>query len=162
MSTIQSPLDTPSAPESYNDLRYQKDNGLYEMFLTWHKRLNRMRYFKRLLALGITATVLLMIIVATTSNTLSPDAAIVSGSINSDEFALSTGGSLLFMLVFFASWVSHYMLMIRRLHDLNKTGWLALLVLVPVVNVFFALYLLFAPGSVGANDYGADPLECVE
>lgn len=159
MANIQSSL---SESDGYNDLRYQKDNGLYEMFLTWHKRLNRMRYFKRVFALGMVAFVLLIIIMATTTVPVSPDAAIVSGTINDEGFSLSTGGSLLFILVFCGAWVSHYMLMIRRLHDLDKTGWLALLVLVPVVNAFFVLYLFFAPGTVGANDYGADPIECVD
>lgn len=53
------------------------------------------------------------------------------------------------------------MLMIRRLHDLNKTGWLCLIMLIPVINTLFGIYLLFAPGTVGYNDYGADPVEGV-
>jgi uncharacterized membrane protein YhaH (DUF805 family) len=36
---------------------------------------------------------------------------------------------------------------IRRLHDLNLTSLLALLSFVPLVNVIFFLYLLFAPGQ---------------
>ncbi|RZA00600.1 MAG: DUF805 domain-containing protein [Moraxellaceae bacterium] len=43
---------------------------------------------------------------------------------------------------------------VRRLHDLNKTGWLTLLWLVPLINIIFLLYLMAAKGSVGANDYG--------
>lgn len=43
---------------------------------------------------------------------------------------------------------------IRRLHDLNKTGWLSLLFLVPLVNIVFGLYVLFAKGSQGVNNYG--------
>lgn len=46
---------------------------------------------------------------------------------------------------------------VKRLHDLDKSGWLYLLVLVPVVNFVFALYLLFADGTVGPNQYGDDP-----
>lgn len=43
---------------------------------------------------------------------------------------------------------------IRRLHDLNKTGWLTLLWLVPVINLIFMVYLMAAKGTVGANDFG--------
>ena len=43
------------------------------------------------------------------------------------------------------------------LHDLNKSGWLILLCCVPIVGWIFALYMLFADGTVGPNPYGADP-----
>ena len=45
----------------------------------------------------------------------------------------------------------------RRLHDLNQSGWLVLVYLVPLINLFFALYLLFAPGTKGSNQYGLQP-----
>lgn len=44
--------------------------------------------------------------------------------------------------------------MVRRLHDRNHSGWLILLMLVPIINLFFALYLLFAKGTLGANNFG--------
>lgn len=43
---------------------------------------------------------------------------------------------------------------IRRLHDLNQSGWLSLLILVPLVNVFFMLYVMIAPGTKGSNNFG--------
>lgn len=43
---------------------------------------------------------------------------------------------------------------VRRLNDLNRSGWLALLLLVPVISNFFPLYLMFASGDTGRNDYG--------
>lgn len=46
---------------------------------------------------------------------------------------------------------------VRRLHDLDKSGWLALLMIVPFVNFIFGLYLLFAKGSPDDNKYGAPP-----
>lgn len=42
----------------------------------------------------------------------------------------------------------------RRLNDMNRVGWWALLSLIPGVNVLFHLYLMFAEGNNGANDYG--------
>ncbi|WP_294034099.1 DUF805 domain-containing protein [uncultured Moraxella sp.] len=43
---------------------------------------------------------------------------------------------------------------IRRLHDLGKTGWMSLLLLVPLVNLILLLYLLFAKGEPLPNQYG--------
>lgn len=45
----------------------------------------------------------------------------------------------------------------RRLNDLNKSGWFALLLLVPIVNLALSLWLLFGPGDQGANHYGPAP-----
>ncbi len=44
---------------------------------------------------------------------------------------------------------------IKRLHDLDKTGWLYLLGIVPVVNFFFAIYLIVWKGTPGDNKYGS-------
>lgn len=45
----------------------------------------------------------------------------------------------------------------KRSHDTDKSGWLILLGLIPVVNFVLALYMLFADGTVGPNRYGLDP-----
>lgn len=44
---------------------------------------------------------------------------------------------------------------VRRLHDLNRTGWWYLLIIVPGPNVVLALMLLLAPGTTGPNRYGS-------
>lgn len=46
-------------------------------------------------------------------------------------------------------------LMVKRLHDINMSGWFALLMLVPVVGSFFALYMMLRPGKAEANRFGA-------
>lgn len=43
---------------------------------------------------------------------------------------------------------------IRRLHDMNRSGWLILLFLLPVVNILLGLYLLLGSGTAGVNNYG--------
>ncbi|MDF2445098.1 MAG: hypothetical protein K0S46_334 [Moraxellaceae bacterium] len=47
----------------------------------------------------------------------------------------------------------------RRLNDMNQSGWLSLLMLVPLVNLIMALLLLFWPGSAGSNNYGPRPVK---
>ncbi|NHZ78685.1 DUF805 domain-containing protein [Massilia sp. CCM 8695] len=45
----------------------------------------------------------------------------------------------------------------RRLHDMELSGWFGLLHLVPLVNLFFNLWMFFGPGAEGANKYGLPP-----
>jgi uncharacterized membrane protein YhaH (DUF805 family) len=52
-------------------------------------------------------------------------------------------------------------LQIRRLHDLDQSGWLMLLCMVPPINAFFALYVSFFPGSVAENKFGTIPKQRV-
>ena len=46
---------------------------------------------------------------------------------------------------------------VKRLHDVDKSGWLVVLLLIPIVNFILGLYMLFADGTVGPNRYGNDP-----
>ena len=48
-------------------------------------------------------------------------------------------------------------LMVRRLHDVGKSGWMILTLLIPVVGVFWLLVLMLTEGQQGANQYGLDP-----
>ncbi len=46
-------------------------------------------------------------------------------------------------------------IIIRRFHDRNKSGWFILLLLIPVVQFLTLLYLLFARGEQHANRFGS-------
>ncbi len=50
-----------------------------------------------------------------------------------------------------------YATYIKRLHDLGKSGWYALVVLIPLINLLFILYLGFVPGNTCVNKYGEKP-----
>lgn len=45
---------------------------------------------------------------------------------------------------------------VRRLHDVGKSGWWYLICFVPL-GVFYFLYLMLSAGQVGPNQYGEDP-----
>lgn len=45
---------------------------------------------------------------------------------------------------------------IRRCHDLNKSGFMFLLQIIPIIGWFFGLYLIFAKGTPGRNKYGEE------
>ena len=53
--------------------------------------------------------------------------------------------------------ISYLMLSIRRLHDLNKSGWLILIAIVPLIDIAFFIYLLACQGTRGDNDFGPEP-----
>jgi uncharacterized membrane protein YhaH (DUF805 family) len=46
---------------------------------------------------------------------------------------------------------------VRRLHDINKTGWLMLLGFIPVIGWILLIYWAVQPGDPGANQYGEPP-----
>ncbi|MEJ2632234.1 MAG: DUF805 domain-containing protein [Acidihalobacter sp.] len=54
--------------------------------------------------------------------------------------------------VFFA------LIAIRRLHDCNASGWWLLLIVVPLANVVFGLFLVLKAGSEGGNRFGSPRL----
>lgn len=59
--------------------------------------------------------------------------------------------TMLFVVSMFANAI---ILPIKRLHDINSSGWKVLLILVPIVNIIFAIYLLFCPGDKSDNRFG--------
>ncbi len=48
-------------------------------------------------------------------------------------------------------------LTVRRLHDTNRSGWWALLALLPVVGALGLLYFALLPGDAQTNDHGPSP-----
>lgn len=49
---------------------------------------------------------------------------------------------------------SMFVICIKRLHDLNKTGWISILLLFPVFNVLLIVYLALVKGVSKENNYG--------
>lgn len=70
---------------------------------------------------------------------------------------MGTLSTIAIVLVYVAYMVCLWILNIQRCHDLNKSGWFSLLLIVPAMNIFVALYMLFAPGTPGANAHGNRP-----
>lgn len=52
---------------------------------------------------------------------------------------------------------SNICLKIRRLHDINLPGTYYFILIIPLVNIFYGIYLYFALGTKGQNRYGSDP-----
>jgi len=46
---------------------------------------------------------------------------------------------------------------IRRLHDVGKSGWFLLIILIPIIGIIWLLILLCGEGIKGENKYGLNP-----
>ena len=46
----------------------------------------------------------------------------------------------------------------RRLHDTNKSGWLQLIWIIPILGWIAMIYLLVQPSDAGDNQFGAPPV----
>ena len=128
---------------------FQIDN-IREMFFSWEGRLNRKAYILRCLTLGLIMTaiyILLMVITFTTA----------AAQMGNDLPMMGAFGATYILYLPFI--ISGYLLAIRRLHDLNMSGFFCLLNFVPLVNIGLGLYLFFKKGTEGDNDYGSDPLD---
>ena len=115
---------------------YVPDKGIKEMFFRSDGRLNRMRYFLRSMVLGI-----IMLVIDFVAYLIDPDF-----------------GAIVMSFLPLAFMPSSVMLNIRRLHDLNYSGWFAIIAFIPIINLAIGLMLTFIPGTPGPNKYGADPL----
>lgn len=110
-------------------------NETKESFFSSYGRLRRSTYFWRSIVLGFLAYLM------------------YSGILNSynQNSNLILGLGLVAVLCF--GWIQT----VKRLHDLNQSGWLCLLQVIPIVNLAFGFYLIFYSGTKGPNQYGADP-----
>ena len=94
----------------------------------------------RLRAYSIAATLLLMVVMG------------IFGAVSA---AMQSQGLFWFGIVvgYGASIFFTVLLMIQRCHDCNWSGWLSVLMIVPLLNLMF----FFIPGTKGTNRYGAPP-----
>lgn len=51
--------------------------------------------------------------------------------------------------------------LIRRLHDVGKSGWWIFISLIPIIGGIWLLIFLFSDGVRGPNEYGPNPKEAL-
>lgn len=132
---MTNPYNAPTA-----DLSHVGENAAtYDpKMLSMSGRIGRLRYLAYTMVLGLLFSLVAGLLVA------------VLGVINP---LLMVIGIIAYIPVVGISFV----MSIRRLNDLDKTGWLCLLSLVPFVNILFAIWVIFFPGDKGENSYGPPP-----
>lgn len=62
--------------------------------------------------------------------------------------------ALLLGLWILVNLVPSFSLFVRRMHDRNVSGWMALLFIIPTLGSFIMLFLTLLPGTPGVNTYG--------
>lgn len=65
---------------------------------------------------------------------------------------LAAIASVLFLIAIFIPSIA---ISVRRLHDINRSGWFMLLHLVPAIGSLVVLVMNLIPGNKGSNDFGA-------
>lgn len=128
---------------------------LKKLFAIYQGRIPRSVYWLTLIA---------VLVFAKLFDFLTADVAEVSFSQGEDgEFSAgysqSSSIGLLDLIVALALFAITFLVYIKRLHDMDKSGWFSLLMLIPVVNIAVGFFWLgFVKGTDGPNQYGADPL----
>ena len=120
-------------------------------FLSLSGRIGRMRYF--VYAAGLTLLFYLVMGIAA--------ALVIPGIMSAGQSAIGVGAviiGLIVMVGLIALMGMSWGYMVRRLNDINASGWLSLLMLVPIANLVLGLVMLFKRGSEGRNQYGAAPV----
>lgn len=70
-----------------------------------------------------------------------------------------TGTGRIFGLLFvLASLIPSIAIAVRRLHDIDKSGWWYLINLIPLIGGIVLIVFLASKGTVGDNKFGSDPL----
>lgn len=75
-----------------------------------------------------------------------------TGTIGNMAFAILIIGFLAILVPYLA-------VQVRRFHDQDRSGWFALLNLIPYIGPFIVLVMMALPETEGANQYGPDPAE---
>lgn len=116
-------------------------------------RIGRQTYFWRMAAISLGSLVVVWLIGTwygvTLANSLPEGVDLVSMA--------ETAGAQIFLLVGFLAQAFVIPQETKRLHDLNISGWYQLVFAIPVIGQLFHLYVLFCPGTIGANDFGQPP-----
>lgn len=110
-------------------------------------RIRRLPYF--LYGLGIGVVYLVLSIIMTLALGMGPQG---------PEPSIGAGmgivyGIFIFLVIIVLTYAS-FILIIKRLHDLDHSGWFSLVSLVPLLNFLMVIYLLFFKGTDGPNRFG--------
>ena len=69
-----------------------------------------------------------------------------------------SGHGLLSTVFSLAMLVPNIAVTVRRLHDVDKSGWWLLIGIIPIIGGIWLLVLFCTKGTDGDNRFGADPL----
>lgn len=62
-----------------------------------------------------------------------------------------------YLIYSLAALIPNLAVSVRRLHDTNKSGWMLLIGLIPIIGSIILIVFFCTEGTQGPNQYGADP-----
>ncbi len=77
-------------------------------------------------------------------------------------FVIPILGLASYLIYAFAIFFPNLALLVRRLHDTNRSGWNLLFSFIPLAGFIIMLVFLTEEGTLGHNQYGPDPKEFIE
>lgn len=140
-------IDNPYKAPSSNVSQTQDSQPYQPKIFSAQGRIGRLRY----LAYGVISYLVMIPFFAL--------AGFLAAMLKGDSSEFSLVGLSILGLVYVGLLVFMFILAKRRLNDLNQSGWLSLLLLIPLVNFIIGLWLIFAPGKKQANNYGPHPIK---
>ncbi len=81
---------------------------------------------------------------------------------NSEEGSIGTLGGLIYGIITLyslATAIPSLAVLVRRIHDIGKSGWSLLIGFIPIVGTLIVLVWLFTDSQQGNNKWGANPKE---
>lgn len=63
------------------------------------------------------------------------------------------------MITYLILFLPSLTVLIRRLHDTDRTGWWVLILLIPIIGILVILYFMIIEGTKGPNRFGNMPVD---
>lgn len=84
---------------------------------------------------------------------------VVIGFIATASISAAIGGnSYILIIIFFLAMIIPYLaVVVRRLHDVGKSGWFFFIRFIPIVGGIWLFVLFCTDSSFGTNEYGPNP-----
>ena len=108
-------------------------------------RINRVQYLKYKLALFAFGLVLILaaLLIGNVFNLIAPVVGFIATM-------------FLMLVAALPIFLGDILLGVRRLHDMNLTGWFMVLMFIPYINLLFTAFLFCWKGNDGKNEYDID------
>lgn len=91
--------------------------------------------------------------------------AMVLDNVFGSTFEMGYGMSLpygyIYVLYTLAVLIPGLAVVVRRLHDVGKSGWMYFIVLIPLIGAIWLLVLLATDSKPGTNKWGENPKEAI-
>ena len=89
--------------------------------------------------------------------TICVQSAILAQLIGAEQASLYRLASAIGPAILLVTLYSNLAVSVKRLHDVGYSGFLALALLIPFVNLAFSVWVGVLPGTAGPNKFGAAP-----